>query len=144
MISLHSLLQYLIMLSKNFNREGSLYLACNEKRVYFTSEQTKRFNLWSCQKVCDALHYLLENNFIRIASKLYRQVVDIPMGTNCAPLVADLFYYVCRETSCCLFLTIIKQIVRAKENLKLSSSGPSQRQASGTHQGIKALRQGRH
>ena len=36
------------------------------------------------------------------------------------------------------------QIVRAKENLKLSWGGPSQGQASGTNQRIKALRQGRH
>ena len=35
------------------------------------------------------------------------------------------------------------QIVRAKDNLKLSYDGPSQRQASGTNQLIKALRQGR-
>ena len=36
------------------------------------------------------------------------------------------------------------QIVRAKENLKLYCDGPSQRQASGTNQRIKALRQGCH
>ena len=36
------------------------------------------------------------------------------------------------------------QIVRAKENLKLSNDGPSQRQASGTNQRVKALRQGHH
>ena len=36
------------------------------------------------------------------------------------------------------------QIVRAKENLKLSYGGSSQRQASGTNQRIKALRQGSH
>ena len=36
------------------------------------------------------------------------------------------------------------QTVKAKENLKLRYSGPSQRQASGTNQRIKALRQGRH
>ena len=27
----------------------------------------------------------------RFGSKEYRQIVGIPMGTNCAPLVADLF-----------------------------------------------------
>ena len=43
--------------------------------------------------MCDALHYLLDNIFIRFGSKLYRQIVGIPMGTNCAPLVADLFCY---------------------------------------------------
>ena len=31
--------------------------------------------------------------FIRFGSKLYRHIVGIPMGTNCAPLVADLFLF---------------------------------------------------
>ena len=43
--------------------------------------------------MCDALHYLLDNVFIRFGMKLYRQIVGIPMGTNCAPLVADLFLF---------------------------------------------------
>ena len=29
--------------------------------------------------------------FFRFGTKLYRQTIGIPMGTNCAPLVADLF-----------------------------------------------------
>ena len=36
------------------------------------------------------------------------------------------------------------QIFRAKENLKLSHSGPSYSQATGTHPSIKALSQSRH
>ena len=52
------------LIEQTFNREGSLYLACNETRI-FTSEQTKRFKLWSCQNVCDVLHYLLDNIFIQ-------------------------------------------------------------------------------
>ena len=43
--------------------------------------------------MCDALSYLLDNIYIRFGTKLYRQIVGIPMGTNCAPLVADLFLY---------------------------------------------------
>ena len=31
--------------------------------------------------------------FIKFGSKLYRQIVSIPMGTNCDPLVADLFLF---------------------------------------------------
>ena len=51
----------------------------------------KKYNLWSCQKVCEALVYLLDNIFIRFGTKIYRQIIGIPMGTNCPPLVADLF-----------------------------------------------------
>ena len=47
--------------------------------------------------MCDALSYLLDNINIRFGTKLYRQIVGIPMGTNCAPLVADLFLY-CYES----------------------------------------------
>ena len=36
---------------------------------------------------------LLDNIFIQFGTKLYRQVVGIPMCTNCAPLVADVFLF---------------------------------------------------
>ena len=56
----------------------------------------KKYHPWSCQNVCYALTFLLDNIFIGSGTKLYRQVVGIPMGTNCAPLVADLFLF-CNE-----------------------------------------------
>ena len=92
------------VIEQTFNREGSLYLACNDKNAFFTSEQPKRYQLWSCKKMCDALHYLLDNIFIRFGSKLYRQIVGIPMGTYCAPLVADLFLF-CYERDFMLSLS---------------------------------------
>ena len=49
--------------------------------------------IWSCQKVYEALTFLLDIIYIRFGSKLYRQIVGITMGTNCAPLVADLFSF---------------------------------------------------
>ena len=52
----------------------------------------------------DALHYFLDNIFIRFGSKLYRQIVGIPMGTNCAPLAADLFLF-CYERDFMLSLS---------------------------------------
>ena len=68
-------------------------MACNDKRAFFTSGVNKNYNLWPCQKVCEALVYLLDNTFIRFGTKLYRHVIGIPMGTNCGPLVADLFFF---------------------------------------------------
>ena len=40
--------------------------------------------------MCDVLHYLLNNIFIRFGMKLYRQIVSFPIGTNCALLIEDL------------------------------------------------------
>ena len=65
-----------------FKWEGSPYIACNERQASFTSEDTKRYKLWSCQNVCEALKYLLDNIYIRFGTKLYRQIVGIQMGTH--------------------------------------------------------------
>ena len=43
--------------------------------------------------MCEAITCLLDDIYIRFCSKLYRQFVGIPMGINCAPLVADLFLF---------------------------------------------------
>ena len=75
-------------------REGLSYLACNERNAFFfTSEHKNRYKLWSCQNICEALTYLLDNIFIRFGTKLYRQIVGIPMVTNCATFIADLFLF---------------------------------------------------
>ena len=93
-----------------FKRESSPYIACNERQAFFTSEDTKRYKLWSCQNVCEALIYLLDNIYIRFGTKLYRQIVGIPMGTNCAPLVADLlFFYYERD-----FMTSLSDVKQAE------------------------------
>ena len=37
--------------------------------------------------------FFLENIYFRFGNELYRQIDGISMGTNCAPLVADLFLF---------------------------------------------------
>ena len=89
-------------------REGSPYLACYDRNAFFTSEKPKKYHAWSCQNVCDALTFLLDKIFIRFGSKLYRQEIWILMGTNCAPLVADLFLF-CYERDFMMSLSDDKQ-----------------------------------
>ena len=57
--------------------------------------------------MCEALIFLLDNIYIRFDTKLYRQIVGIPMGTNCAPLVADLFLF-CYEREFMMSLSVDK------------------------------------
>ena len=58
--------------------------------------------------MCEASVYLLDNIYIRFGTKLYRQIVGIPMGTSCAPLVADLFLF-CYERDFMTSLSDVKQ-----------------------------------
>ena len=55
-----------------------------------------------------AQSFLLDNIYIRFGTKLYRQIVGIPMGTNCAPLVADLFLFCYERDFMKIFLVITR------------------------------------
>ena len=39
------------------------------------------------------LEYLIDNIFVEFGGRIFQQTIGIPMGTNCAPLLADLFLY---------------------------------------------------
>ena len=75
---------------------------------FLLQKNLKKYDAWSCQNVFDALTFLLDNIFIQFGTKLYRQVVGIPMGTICAPLVADLFLF-CYERDFMMPLSDDKQ-----------------------------------
>ena len=50
-------------------------------------------NLYTADQICRMVECLIDNIFVKFGGCLFRQVIGIPMGTNCAPLLADLFLY---------------------------------------------------
>ena len=67
------------LIEGTFKRADSPYIVCNERQAFITSGDTKRYKLWSCQNVREAIIYLLDNIYIRFGTQLYRQIVGIPM-----------------------------------------------------------------
>ena len=58
-----------------------------------SADHCRGYYFRTCQNVCDALSFLFDNIYMRFGTKLYRQIVGIPMGTNCVPLIVDLFLF---------------------------------------------------
>ena len=81
------------LINDTFKREKQLFIACNNSKAFFTNVEYDRFHMFDQSYVCEALTFLLDNIFIRVGHQIYRQVIGIPMGTNCAPLIADLFLF---------------------------------------------------
>lgn len=92
------------LIEKTFARENKTFIACNEYRAFFTDGSYDNYTLWTCQDLIEALTFLLDNIYVRFGTSIYKQVIGIPMGTNCAPLVADLFLY-CYERDFMLSLS---------------------------------------
>ena len=58
------------LIERTFQREESLYLACNDRNAFSTSEEHKKHSLWSCQTVCESLTFLLNNMCINLALRV--------------------------------------------------------------------------
>ena len=49
--------------------------------------------MYTADNICQMIEFLIDNISVQFGGCLFRQVIGIPMGTNCAPLLADLFLY---------------------------------------------------
>ena len=49
--------------------------------------------MYTADNICKMIEFLVDNIFVQFGGCLFRQLIGIPMGTNCAPLLADLFRY---------------------------------------------------
>jgi hypothetical protein len=49
--------------------------------------------LFDENKIIEAISFLVDNTYVRFAGKLWHQVVGIPMGTNCAGFLANLYCF---------------------------------------------------
>ena len=47
--------------------------------------------MYNADNVCQLTEFLIDNIFVQFESCLFCQVIGTPMGTNCVPLLADLF-----------------------------------------------------
>ena len=54
-------------------------------------------NMYTADNICKMIEFLIDNIFVQFGGCLFCQVIGIPMGTNCAPLLADLFLYSCEN-----------------------------------------------
>ena len=61
--------------------------------TYFVQNHSDAENKYTENDVVRMLEFLIDNIFVECGGLIFQQVIGIPMGTNCAPLLADLFLY---------------------------------------------------
>ena len=62
-------------------------------KSHFASDPLNGDNKYTASDICKMIEFLVDNIYVKFGGQLFRQMVGIPMGTNCAPLLADLFLY---------------------------------------------------
>ena len=82
------------LLHKNGNRRYK-YLVLGHEGPYFVKEHSDSKNKYTEEDIVKMLEFLVDNIFVVFAGKVFQQIIGIPMGTNCIPLLADIFLYSC-------------------------------------------------
>ena len=72
---------------------GSKFVVLGYNSTYFSNKIQKGKTCYSEEQVISMLEFLIDSIFASFGGTLFQQVVGIPMGTNCATLLADLFLY---------------------------------------------------
>ena len=67
----------------------------NRESGFFSNKKYDLYRWWSCAELCESFTglFLMENIYVQFDGMVYQQIVGIPIGTNCAPLIADSFLY---------------------------------------------------
>ena len=83
-------------LKKSQNKK---YMSISGSNAYFTINKSKKILSLSCDDIiaCITVTYFIDNSFIEYQGTIYRQIIGIPMGINCAPHIANLFLQVYEE-----------------------------------------------
>ena len=87
------------LINRTFIRENTQYLACNEKCAFFTSDVYNNHNLWSCQKVLDALVYLLDNILLDLELNFMGKLLVFRWELIVLLLLQICFFFVKKEIS---------------------------------------------
>ena len=82
--------------AKSHHKNGAsryTHIKVGRNKSYFTSDPLNGDNKYTANDICKMIEFLVDNIYVRFGGQLFRQMVGIPMGTNCSPLLADLFLY---------------------------------------------------
>ena len=76
-------------------RDSVFLVADHAGRAYWSnvpSSSSSRHSITE-ERLVIYVEYLIDNIYVSIGNRVYRQCVGIPMGTDCAPLLANLFLF---------------------------------------------------
>ena len=79
-------------LYKNGSRRYK-HLVVNGDGTFFSNEEPSAGKKYRETLICQMIYFLIDNIYIKIGNHLFRQCIGIPMGANCAPLLANLLLY---------------------------------------------------
>ena len=77
----------------NSNKQANFISMSNKSHVYFNKNRSKTNVSYSKEELVANVKLIIDNCYVLYHDKVFRQVIGIPMGTNCAPYLANIFLH---------------------------------------------------
>ena len=82
-----------IYIKKVFKDKGKRYIIVCGKSCYFSNRRDNNKITFTANGLIEQVNYIIENAYVEFNGQIYRQIVGIPMGTNCGPYLANIFLH---------------------------------------------------
>ena len=81
------------LIEEAFRVKGALYICIKRRGKWFWSTECNHNNNITRTQLVDVVDYMIDNIFVCVGNKVFKQSIGIPMGTDCAPLLANLYLF---------------------------------------------------
>lgn len=73
--------------------KGKHFLTAYKTKANWTKKRSRLHRSINATELIEEINFLVDNIYVFCGNQLYRQTIGIPMGTDCAPFLANLFLY---------------------------------------------------
>ena len=72
---------------------GATFISVSYDNVFWSNTRHRDYVNTPAEKLMEYIKFLVDNVYISVGNRIYKQTVGIPMGTDCAPMLANLFLF---------------------------------------------------
>ena len=81
------------VISQCFNDGARKYIKINGNSAHWSKSRGNNNQCWDKDELIKHVNWLIANIYVVCGDSMFKQVIGIPMGTDCAPFLANLFLF---------------------------------------------------
>ena len=82
-----------LLIDEAYRVRGALWLTVNRSgKCMWSRIKSGSINI-DARLLMAMIEYLVDNIYVHVGNRVFRQCIGIPMGTDCAPLLANLYLF---------------------------------------------------
>ena len=81
------------LIKEAYRVRGATYISVGRFNAFWSDKLFKGHANITVDKLIEYIMFLINNIYVRVGNRIFKQTIGIPMGTDCAPLLANLFLF---------------------------------------------------